>query len=114
MAFCKRINVLKYDAEVTAEPFGQYSSRRTPLRFQKMVAKILPADGFSLNFHSADHRAFSPPSMGSCIPASNNAATSYRWLQSDLKKIPRFFSRNRHFLAITTFLNIESFSNFFS
>ncbi len=53
MVFCKQINVLKYDAEVTVEPFPQFSSRRTPLWFQKMVVKTLLTDGFSLNFRSA-------------------------------------------------------------
>ncbi len=45
--------MLQCDAEVTVEPFGQYSSRRTALWSQKMVAKILPTDGFSLNFRGA-------------------------------------------------------------
>ncbi len=47
---CKRINVLKYNAEVTVKPFRQYSNRKTPLWSQKMVAKTLPTDSFSLNF----------------------------------------------------------------
>ncbi len=35
MAFCKRMNVSKYDAEVTVEPSGQYSSRRTSSQLLK-------------------------------------------------------------------------------
>ncbi len=71
MAFCERINVF------TVELFRQYSSRRIPLWSQKIVDKTLPADGFSLNFHSAVSQLFSMSRMRFCIPLSNNAAMSH-------------------------------------